>query len=337
MKKATIYIIAKEAGVSVATVSRFFNNPDIVSESTKEKIYSICQKYDYEPSFIASAITTKKTKTIAILVPSLKEPAFVELIGGAEYVLSARGYCLSVFNARQNIKKELEIAKIIDSRSIDGVIFSGVYGDERDKVFISEMVKRNIPCIMVDRIIPDIDIPCVASNEYLGGRLAAGYLIDNNHKNIGIISYPREVHIFNERIRGISTTLQKAGLKELFISEVPLEFNKIEESIRSAMPELMDQKPTAIITSADSIAFFIIKILSEMGIGVPGDISIVGYDNILYANVFSPALSTIHHDTFELGKRAASNILYRLANGRYLNMKEMMDPELIIRGSVRKI
>jgi len=105
MKKATIYMIAKEAGVSVTTVSRFFNNPDIIREATKEKISSICQKYDYELSSIASSISTKKTKTIAIMVSGLKEPAFVDLIDGAEYILSGRGYCLGVFNASQSIKR----------------------------------------------------------------------------------------------------------------------------------------------------------------------------------------------------------------------------------------
>ncbi len=337
MKKATIYKIAKEAGVSVTTVSRFFNNPSIVREATRKKISYICQKYDYEPSNVASAITTKKTKTIALLVPSLKDPEFVELIGGAEHVLSGEGYCLSVFNARQSIERELKIAKIIDSRFIDGVILSGVYGDERDRVFISEMVKRNIPCIMVDRIIPDINIPCVAINEYLGGKLAAEYLIDNNHKKIGMISYSREVYIFNERIRGFSEALRKVGLEELFIFEVPLEFKKIEVGIRTVMSEITNKNPTAIFAGSDSIAFFTIRKLSERGIRVPEDISIVGYDNILYVNAISPALSTINHDMFELGKKAASNILYRLINGKYLNMKEITDPELMIRESVRKI
>ncbi len=108
MKKAIIYMIAKEAGVSVTTVSRFFNNPDIVREATKEKISSICQKYDYEPSSIASSITIKKTKTIAIMVSGLKEPAVVDLIDGAEYILSGRGYFLSVFNAVKVLKGQLQ-------------------------------------------------------------------------------------------------------------------------------------------------------------------------------------------------------------------------------------
>jgi len=337
MKKATIYKIAREAGVSVTTVSRFFNNPGKVKEATREKIFAVCQKYNYQPSYIASAITTKKTKTIALLVPSFKEPMFVELIGGAEYILSSRGYCLSIFNARQSVERELEIAKIIDSRFIDGVILSGVYGDERDKIFISEMVKRNIPCIMVDRIVPGVDIPYVASNEYLGGKLAACYLLENNHKRIGIITYSREVHIFNERIRGFTEIMGEQGLRELFIHEVPLEFKNIEEKVRSFMPEIISQKPTAIFTIADSIAFFTIRILRDNKIKVPEDISIMGYDNILYANAINPSLSTIHHDMFELGKVVAKNLIYRLENGNYSNMEQVVDPRLIARESVIKI
>lgn len=337
MEKATIYKIAREAGVSVTTVSRFFNNPGIVKEETRKKIFSVCQKYNYEPSYVASAITTKKTKTIALLVPSFKEPMFVELIGGAEYVLSSKGYCLSVFNARQSIEKELEIAKIIDSRFIDGVILSGVYGDERDKVFISEMVRRNIPCIMVDRIVPEVDIPYVASNEYLGGKLAAQYLLENNHKRIGIITYPREVYIFNERVRGFTEILEKQDLKELFIKEVTLEFKNIENKVRSIMPGIIREKPTAIFAIADSIAFFTIRILRDNNIKVPEDISIMGYDNILYANAINPSLSTIHHDMFELGKVVAKNLLYRLENGKYYNMEQVVDPRLVARESVIKI
>lgn len=128
IEKATIYTIAKEAGVSVATISRFFNNTVLVKESTRKRIIEICNKYGYEPSKIASAITTKRTKTFAILLPSFKEPPFMDLISGAEYELSKRGYCLIVFNVRQSLEKELEIVKIIDNRFIDGVIFSGVYG-----------------------------------------------------------------------------------------------------------------------------------------------------------------------------------------------------------------
>ena len=334
MKKVTIYKIAKEAGISVTTISRFFNNPAIVRESTRNKISEICKKYDFKPSSVASAITTKKTKTVAILVPSFKEPAFVELMNGVEYVLSKRGYCLSVFNARQSIERELEIANIIDSRFIDGVILSGVYGNEKDKIFISEILKRNIPCIMTDRIIPDIDIPYVGSNEYLGGKLAAEYIVDNGHHRLGIITYPLEVYIFSERVRGILEILENKKLKESFIFEVPLEFNKIGPSIKSFIDKVLSKKPSVILTSSDSIAFFIIRIMREKGIRIPEDISIMGYDDIVYSSLVTPSLSTIHHDMEKIGKVVATNLLHRIENGKYLNMRQVIDPELLPRESV---
>jgi len=334
MKKKTIYRVAEEAGVSVTTVSRFFNNPSLVKKSTRNKISKICKKYNFKPSNIASAITTKKTKTVAILIPSLKEPAFVELMNGAEYVLSRRGYCLSVFNTRQSIKRELEIANIIDSRFIDGVILSGVYGNEKDKVFISEMLKRNIPCIMTDRIIPDIDIPYVGSNEYFGGKLAADYVLDNGHQRIGMITYPLEVYIFNERIRGNLDALKNRKQKESFVFEVHLGFNKIGSSIKSFIDKVISRKPSVILTTSDSIAFFVIRILREKEVRIPEDISIMGYDNIVYSSLITPSLSTIYHDMEKIGKVVATNLLHRIENGKYLNMRQVIDPRLLLRESV---
>jgi len=337
MGKANIYIIAREAGVSVATVSRVFNRSSLVKESTRKKVLEVCQKYNYEPSRVASAITTKKTKSVGILVPSLKEPPFIELIGGAEYILYKNGYCLTVFNARQSIERQLEIANIIDNRIIDGVIFSGVYGGEKDKIFISEMVKRGIPCIMVDRIIPDIDIPFVGSNEYLGGRIAAQFMLECGHKKIGIVTYDREVYIFNQRVAGFLSVLGENGIKEQFILEVPLEFSKVEEAIKGYEEEIAGSDITALFGTSDSIAIFLISLLMENNLKVPDDISVMGYDNITFSRFIFPRLTTIHHDMFELGKVVATNLLYRLENGRYLNDRQIIDPKICIRDSVKKI
>ncbi|MGM0366031.1 MAG: LacI family DNA-binding transcriptional regulator [Actinomycetota bacterium] len=337
MGKANIYIIAREAGVSVATVSRVFNRSSVVKESTCKKVLEVCRRYNYQPSRVASAITTKKTKSVGIIVPSLKEPPFIELIGGAEYILYKNGYCLSVFNARQNIERQLEIANIIDNRIIDGVIFSGVYGRDKDKIFISEMLKRNIPCIMVDRIIPDIDIPLVGSNEYLGGKIAAQFLLECGHRKIGIVTYDREVYIFNQRVAGFLSVLKEKGLKEQFIMEVPLEFSKVEEAIKGYKDELVGNDSTAVFGTSDSIAIFLISLFLENRLKVPDDISVMGYDNMTYSRLIFPRLTTIHHDMFELGKVVATNLLYRLEHGSYLNDKQIIDPKICIRDSVKKI
>lgn len=335
--KTNIYVIAKEAGVSVATISRFFNKKSLVKKSTRLKILDVCKKYNYKPSKIASAITTKKTKSIALLIPSLKDPVFSELVDGVESELSKNGYCLNVFNTRQSIDKELEIIDIINNRIIDGVIVSGVYGSKEDRIFISEMLRRKIPCILVDRYIPGANIPYVASNDRLGGEIAAKFLLENNHKRIGIISYDTKVHIFKERVEGFISILNKNRLKEEFILEVPIKFGKIEEYIYKYEDELLKSRATAIFTVADTIAIFLIRFLLENGFKVPDEISVIGYDDIFYSEFIFPRLSTIHHDMFELGKVVGENLIYKLENGKFKKKKQVIDPTLVIRDSVRKV
>ena len=337
MEKATIYSIAKEARVSVATISRFFNKPYLVKEETRNRILQICDKYSYEPSKIASAITTKKTKTIALLLPSFKEPPFMDLINGTEYELSKRGYCLNIFNFRESVEREREIAKIIDNRFIDGVIFSSVYGNKNDKIFILEMLKRNIPCIMVDRIIPGINTPSVSSNDFLGGKIAAAYALENNHTKIGIISYNRSADIFNQRVKGFLSILKNAGLGASFIIDIPLEFNKIESSVMDSIEDVIKSKVTFVFNTSDTIAITLMRSLQEKKIKIPEDISIMGYDNMIYSNLVFPRLSTIHHDMHEIGRKVAANLIYKFETGAFENEKLILDPKIVQRDSVRRL
>lgn len=335
--KVNIYFIAKEVGVSVATVSRFFNNNSLVKEATKTKILEICQKYNYKPSKIASAITTKRTKSIAFIVPSLKEPAFIELISGAELAMSKKGYSMTLFNTRQNVFREKDIIDTLDSMIIDGVIFSGVYGSEEEKIFISEVQKRNIPIILVDRIIPDINIPFVMSNDYLGGQLAAKFILENNHKQVGIVTYSTKVYIFKERVQGFIDILNQVDIHENFILEVPLEYKKIEDALIEKKDFIINSKVSAIFCVADSIAIFLSRILMEDKIKIPDDISIMGYDNLFFSKYLVPRLTTINHDMYEIGRVAAENLIYRLECGRFKNKKIVIDPVLLPRDSVKNL
>ncbi len=335
--KANIYSIAKEANVSVATVSRFFSNSGIVKESTGKKIIEICAKYNYRPSKIASAITTKKTKLIAFIIPSLKDPSFIELIAGAEKAMSEKGYILCLFNTRQNIDREKDIIETIQSMNIDGVMFSGIFGNKEEEIFILNMQKKEIPIIQVDRIIPGINLPYVMNNDYLGGQLAAKFLIENNHKKIGIITYSMKVYIFKQRVDGFLDVLNKYKIKESFIIEVPLEYKKIEEAIDNNKDTLLNSGISSIFCVADSIAIYLSRMLIENNIKIPEEISVMGFDNIIFSNYLMPKLTTIDHDMFSLGEAAAENLIYKLETGRFKNKSEIIDPVLIKRDSVKKL
>jgi LacI family transcriptional regulator len=145
-----IYLIAKESGVSIATVSRYFNNESVVSDKTGDKISQVCKKYNYKPLSVARALTTRKTKSIALSIPSIRQPAFTDLISAVEKVTSSHNYALILNNTKDSVDRELEFLDIIDNRLIDGIIVSGVYGYDEDKVFINEIQKRNILHIMVE-------------------------------------------------------------------------------------------------------------------------------------------------------------------------------------------
>lgn len=332
-----IYFIAREAGVSVATISRFFNDNSLVKKSTSLKILEICKKYNYKPSKVASAITTKKTKSVAFLVPTLKDPSFNGLISGVESVLTSKGYCMILFSTTESINIELEILNNIRNRIIDGVIVSGVYGSDEDKLFISEIQKRGIPYLLVDRYIPEIDIPYVASNDYYGGEIAANYILENNHKNIGIITYDTKVHIFKERISGFTSVLKKEGIKEKYIIEIPRQIGKIEESIIKNKDIFLNNKVTVIFAIADMIAIHLIHFLSENNFKIPEEISIMGYDNMFFSKFTTPELTTIDHDMFELGAVAARNLINKLEKNKYKEKKIIIDPKLLVRDSVKKI
>jgi DNA-binding LacI/PurR family transcriptional regulator len=336
-RSINIHSIANEVGVSVATISRFFNNPDVVKENTKNKIIDVCKKYNYTPSKIARAITTKKTKLIAFIMPSLKDPAFIDIIAGAEKAMSKKGYILCLFNTRQNINREKDIVETIQSMNIDGVMFSCIYGNKEEEMFLLNLQKKDIPIILVDRIIPEVNLPYVMNNDFLGGQIAAKFLMDNNHKKIGILSYSMQVYIFRQRVEGLLKVLNENQIKESFLIEVPLEYKNIEDTINKNIDLMLESGVTAIFCVSDSIAIFLSRLLVEKKIMIPEEISVAGFDNIVFSNFSIPRLTTIDHDMFSLGEKAAENLIFKLETGRFKNKNEVIDPVLIKRDSVRKI
>lgn len=336
-KNINIRFIAKEAGVSVATISRYFNNYKAMKTSTKLRIKKVCEKYNYEPSKIAGAITTRKSKTIALIIPGFREPVFMDFVMGVEKVAFDNGYCVNIFSTRQEIDKEKEIIKIINNRIIDGVIFSGVYGNEKDLPFVQELKAKKIPCIMADRIIPDDSVVTVTGGDYLGGGLAAEFLLQNKHKNIGVISYDLKSYIFNQRVNGFLDVLKKNNLKVNFIIEVGLKFLNIKDYIIKNINEIINSKVSAIFVTSDSIAMFCMKYLNENNLKIPRDISIIGYDDIIYSDLLIPRLTTIHHDMYRIGELAAENLINKLSNGFFKRKKIVVEPKLIIRDSVKSL
>ena len=333
-KNINIYFIAKEAGVSIATVSRYFNKKEFVKVSTRNRIREICEKYNYVPSRIASAITTKKTKTIALVTPSLSEPILYDLIQGVENELYNLGYGLILINTEGSVKKEIEIIDIIKNRIIDGVIISGVYGDIKDNKFVNEMDKRKIPLIFVDRYTPSINKPYVSTDNFMGSKLATEYLLKMNHRNIGLIIYSTKMYIMTEIKRGFLSTLRGKNIKHKFILETPIKFCNINNFIIKNKKLFLTKEVSAIIAASDMVAIYLLKIFNNNKIKTPEDISIVGFDNLLFSDYTYPRLTTVEQNMRKMGELAASNLVNKIEKDSFIKKKILLKPRLIIRDSV---
>ena len=333
-ENVNIYLIAKEARVSIATISRYFNKEEQVKRSTREKIRKICKKYNYSPSKIASAITTRKTKTVALVTPSLQEPIFYDLIQGVEHKLYDLGYGLFLINTEGSIQKEREVIEIIKNRIIDGVIISGVYGNIEDSILVKGLDKKQIPLIFVDRYTPSINKPYVSTNNYNGSKLAVKYFLKMGHRDFGLVVYDTKMHIMKEIKRGFVDTLKEKNIKPKFILETPIKFNDINSFIIKNKETLLNKEVSAIVTGGDMIAIYLLKIFSNNRIKVPEDISIIGFDNIVFSDYTYPRLTTVEQDMRKIGEIATENLITKIEKNRYKKNKVLLNPKLIIRDSV---
>ena len=335
-EKVDIYFIAKEAKVSPATISRFFNRSELVSEKTRKRILEICDKYDYKPSIVASSMRTNKTKYIGLVVPNLTNPFFFELLRGAEDFASEKDYYLVVFNSKNNYEKELIFLDAIFKRRIDGIIISGIAGGKKDNFFTKEILKKKLPCVLVDRYIEGLDIPSVVTNNFKGGMLAAEYLVKINNKRIGIITFDLKIKIIKDRYNGFKKILNQNNIKESFLIEIPSDSENIFEELVKNKEKILKNKVDAIFCLSDFIAINLMELLNNSGRKIPEDLSIIGFDNIGYSQFVNPKLTTIAQDIYKMGNLSCEMLLESINENiinKLIKGDKILNPKLIIRNS----
>ena len=335
-EKVDIYFIAKEAKVSPATISRVFNRSELVSEKTCKRILEVCAKYDYKPSVVASSMRTKRTKYIGLVVPNLTNPFFFELLRGAEDFASEKDYYLVVFNSKNNYEKELVFLDAIFKRRIDGIIISGIAGGKKDNFFTKEILKKKLPCILVDRYIEGLDIPSVVTNNFKGGMLAAEYLLKINNKRIGIITFDLKIKIIKDRYNGFKKILDQNNIKGSFLIEIPSDSEDIFEELVKNKEKILKNKVDAIFCLSDFIAINLMELLNNSGRKIPEDLSIIGFDNIGYSQFVNPKLTTIAQDIYKMGNLSCEMLLESINENNINKLVQggkILNPKLIIRNS----
>ena len=302
----TIKDIAREAHVSYATVSRAFNNRDGVRSETRDKVLKIANRLNYSPNGIARGLVLKQTKTIGLVIPDITNPFFPEVARGIEEGAKEEGYSVFLCNTNWEQERQFQYIKLLAEKRVDGLIIAPM-SDAPDPE--GERLHGSIPVVYVDRAPQNTDRSYVVIDNVRGGFIATRHLIEAGYRKIGFIGAVEQSLPIDERLKGFRMAMERYGLPidERFIrighfnQETGVNF--IEGMIKEG------DYPQAVFAENDIVALGVIHGVREMGLSVPGDVAVVGFDDISIASLHYIKLTTVVQPKYEMGKAAVKFLL----------------------------
>ena len=313
---ATIKDVAKQAEVSISTVSHVLNGTRFVSEDKAIRVRQAVEALNYKPSAVARSLKTNKTYTIGMLTGSNANPFFAEVIHGVEATCYERGYHLVLCNSDDNLDKQASYLRTLEEKRIDGLLVMSAHSDPG----FFEMLRERCQCplVILDCQAPSMEADVIMEDPEQGGYEATRYLLDHGHRSIACISGPAELSPSSQRLAGYHRALEESGIpvENGWIVEGRLTAESGFEAANRLLDGLQDgqQPPSALFVGNDLMAMGVICALQTRGYRIPDDISVIGYDNIKLASYMSPPLTTIHQPKAELGKLAADTLIKRIEN-----------------------
>jgi len=332
--KYTIRDIAREANVSVTTVSLVLNDkPNTVSEGTAVRIREIALRNKYTPNHFAVGLVTKKTNTIGLILPDIANMFFAELARSVDRYCSASGYTMILSNTNNDPAKDLATISLLANRGIDGIIIA--FSRDEHQAHSAEMIalldSLEVPFVALDSWIEGLKCSGVSIHHSKGGTMATQHLLDLGHRRIGCIRGPRGSYTADRRLKGYINALTGAGIPfdESLVAVGDYQF----DSGRQAALQLLEHGVTAIFASNDLMAYGAYQAAREKGIPVPERLSIVGFDDLFFSAIMPTPLTTIHQSVSDLGEQAWNLLRDRLKNPELADEYHQLEPSLVLRNS----
>jgi len=332
---ATIKDVAKHAGVSTSTVSHVLNQTRYVSEDITARVKKAVDEIHYAPSALARSLKLKNTRTFGMLVTTSTNPFFAEVVKGVERRCYEQGYNLLLCNTEGNLERLRFNIDMLLQKRVDGLLLMS-----------DEIISQHLDIFARHKAVPTVVMDCgethfpadkIQDNSYLGGYLAANYLIKKGHTQIGCITGPRGKRAPEKRLAGYKQAMRDAGLT---INENWLASNNFEcAGGQQAFESILSKGalPSAIFVCNDMMAMGVLNSASRHGISIPDDLSIIGYDDIKIAQFFTPSLTTIHQPKFNLGRKAFDTLLDKIQSNRETDLQIQLEPTLVERDSVKQM
>jgi len=325
----TIKDVAREAGVSVATVSRVWNEAAFVSPETRQRVAAVATRLGYSPHGAARSLITRTTHALGVLLPDLYGEFFSEIIRGIDHKAQAAGYHILVSSSHDS-KDEIDAALRSMRGRVDGMI---IMSPDLEAQRTLHALQGSFPVVLLNGGVDANAFDAITIENHAGAREMVLHLVAHGHRRIAMIGGPQRNYDAAERLRGYQTALTESGIALDASLIVQGDFSEL--SGHRAVKQLLDlgSRPTAIFAANDSMAIGALSALHESGLRVPQQMAVAGFDDIPLARYMNPPLSTVHVDISLLGARAVALLLSSLLQGRRPPQQLQLSTTLIIRSS----
>lgn len=342
IKKVSISDIAKSLGVSKTLVSLVINNKADkhgISLETQNKVLSKIEELKYKPNTLARGFRTGKTNTIGLIVSDISNRFYSRIARMIEDKAWEIGYSVVICSTDENIEKENKQINLLIDRQIDGLIISS---SQQNPEIFEQMQKSDFPHILIDRTFKGINSESVSVDNYGGGQLAARHLLSQGVEKFGILSIsPEHISTLKERENGFCETLASANIKISKECFLRIPFNNMEETLKKQLVKLYQtsQLPEAFFCLNNNLTSTCLQTLKNLNIKVPGDILLIGFDDMQYYSFTQPSISAISQPIELIGEKAFELLIKQINKSTEKEQKNniVFDTDLIIRESTIKI
>ncbi|MFB9760012.1 catabolite control protein A [Ectobacillus funiculus] len=318
----TIYDVAREANVSMATVSRVVNGNPNVKPTTRKKVLEAIDRLGYRPNAVARGLASKKTTTVGVIIPDISNIFYAELARGIEDIATMYKYNIILSNSDQNKEKEMHLLNTMLGKQVDGIVFMG---ENITKEHVEEFEKSPVPIVLAASFDGENITPSVNIDYEQAAYDAIKHLLDKGHTRIGFVSGPyAEAALNHKKQLGYQKALAEAGIPydEALVAEGDYTYDSGMEAYEK-LAEL-ESKPTAVFVSSDEMALGVIHAAQDQGVHIPSELEVIGFDNTRLATMVRPQLTTVVQPMYDIGA-----VAMRLLT-KYMNKESVGDHNVIL-------
>jgi DNA-binding LacI/PurR family transcriptional regulator len=329
----SIYDIAKKAGVSPSTVSRALEDHPRISAATRKRIQELAREMHYVPSTVAKSLATNKTWTIGMVLATISDPFMSRVVEGVEQIALEGNFNVFISTSQNDRQREIAVIETLQKRRVDGIIVIASHVFDGSLNFYE---RSKVPIVFINEQNPGKNMHFVAVDDVRGGRMAVEHLIALGHRRIGYVSVPNRPQSNQYRFKGYQDALEAADIAVdpalIFSSHTVEDHVKIGEA---SLDSLLAAEASSVFCYNDSAAIGLLAACHRHGVSVPGDLSIIGFDDIDITTYITPQLSTIRQPRFELGGKAM-HMMLALLNGKEPE-NQFLPAELIVRQTTARL